>query len=61
MKLFNQMSNIFFCIFKIICNFGNCFSFFKFFPDESTFFFYSSFFSCLFSLYFDICLIVVFI
>ena len=47
MKLFNQMSNIFFCIFKVICNFGNCFSFFKFFPDESTFFFYSSFFSSL--------------
>ena len=76
-KGINQMSNIFFCIFKIICNFGNCFSFFKFFPDESTFFFYSSFFSslllpffssllssffsCLFSLYFDICLIVVFV
>ena len=31
MKLFNQMSNVFFRIFKIICNFGNCFSFFKLF------------------------------
>ena len=31
MKLFNQMNNVFFRIFKIICNFGNCFPFFKLF------------------------------
>ena len=34
MKLFDQASDIFFRIFKIICNFGNCFSFFKFFLNE---------------------------
>ena len=34
MKLLDQMRNIFFRIFKIICNFGNCFSFFKFFLNE---------------------------
>ena len=55
-----------------VCNFGNCFSFFKFFLNERAdflekFFSFlfssqlSSFFSCLFSLHFDICLIVVFV
>ena len=46
------MRNIFFRIFKIICNFGNCFSFFKFFLNERADFlekFFSFLFSSLFS------------
>ena len=48
MKLLDQMRNIFFRIFKIICNFGNCFSFFKFFLNERADFL-EKFFSFLFS------------